>query len=74
MGRMTMTDDNKRGSEGTMARYTFEYLVPEAERWTRSRNSFSDRDTAAAEGERFLHMWFKRNGTNTLIRVVPVDE
>jgi len=67
-----MTDD-KRESEVTMARYTFEYMVPEADQWTRSRHSFSDRDTAAAEGERFLRMLMP-NSTNTLIRVVPIDE
>ena len=62
-----MTDD-KRESEVTMARYTFEYMVPEADQWTRSRHSFSDRDT-----ERFLRMLMP-NSTNTLIRVVPIDE
>jgi hypothetical protein len=55
-----------------MDRYTFEYMVPEADRWTRSRHWFSDRNAAAEAGERFLRMMLPR-AKDTLIRVVRLD-
>ena len=59
--------------EGTMAKYTFEYMDLETDRWTQSRNWYHDRDTAYAEGERWLRM-FMPNSKSTAIRVVPIAE
>jgi hypothetical protein len=67
-----MTDDECE-SEVTMVRYTFEYMVSEANEWTRSRKWFHDHDTAAKEGEAFLRMCMP-NGKSTLIRVVRIAE
>jgi hypothetical protein len=69
---MIVTDD-ERGSEVTMARYTFEYMVSEAGQWTRSRQWFLDRAAAEAEADAWQRM-FMRDAKDTLIRVVRVDE
>jgi N6-adenosine-specific RNA methylase IME4 len=68
-----LPDDRNNEREATMTQYTFEYMVPEAERWTRSRNGYANPELALAEGERFLRMMMPRS-TNTLIRVVPVAD